>query len=37
MKYMLLIYGNEAGMQSASKEQMGQMMAAYGSYTQAMQ
>ncbi len=36
MKYMLLIYGNEAGMQSATKEQMGQMFAAYGAYTEAM-
>jgi len=37
MKYMLLIYGNEGGMQSATKEQIGQMFAAYGAYTQAMQ
>jgi hypothetical protein len=36
MKYMLLIYGNEAGMQAASKETVGQMMAAYGAYTEAM-
>ncbi len=36
MKYMLMIYGNEAGMASASKEQMGQMFAAYGAYTKAM-
>ena len=36
MKYMLLIYGNEAGMASATKESMGQMFAAYGAYTQAM-
>lgn len=37
MQYMLLIYGNEAGMLSASEEQVGQMMAAYGAYTQALQ
>ena len=36
MKYLLLIYGNEATMQSASKEAAGQMMAAYGAYTDAM-
>ena len=36
MKYMLLIYGNEAGMLSASQEAVGQMMAAYGAYTEAM-
>jgi len=36
MQYMLLIYGNEAGMQSAGKADMEQMMAAYGAYTEAM-
>jgi hypothetical protein len=36
MKYLLLIYGNEAAMQSASKEAAGQMMAAYAAYTEAM-
>jgi hypothetical protein len=36
MKYMLLIYGNEAAAQSASKEAVGQIVAAYGSYTEAM-
>jgi hypothetical protein len=36
MQYMLLIYGNEAGMQSATKAQGEQMMAAYGAYTQAI-
>ena len=36
MKYMLLIYGNEAGMQAASKGDIDQMMAAYGAYTEAM-
>ncbi len=36
MKYMLLIYGNEAGMQAASKTQTEQMMGAYVAYTEAM-
>ena len=36
MKYMLLIYGNEAGFASATKTQVDQMMAAYGAYTEAM-
>jgi hypothetical protein len=36
MQYMLLIYGNEAGMLSASKEVVGRMMAAYAAYTEAM-
>lgn len=36
MQYLLMIYGNEAGMQSATKEQTSQMMAAYGAYTEAM-
>jgi hypothetical protein len=36
MKYLLLIYGNEAGMLAASKETAGQMMAAYGAYTEAI-
>jgi hypothetical protein len=36
MKYMLLIYGNEAGMLNADKKQVDQMMAAYGAYTEAM-
>jgi len=36
MKYILLIYGNEAGMLSASKETAGQMIAAYSAYTEAM-
>ena len=30
MKYLLMIYGSEAGMQAATKEQVGQMVAAYG-------
>ena len=36
MQYLLLIYGNEAGMQSAGKADVEQMMAAYGAYTEAM-
>jgi hypothetical protein len=36
MQYLLLIYGNEAGMQSASKTDMEQMVAAYGAYTEAL-
>ena len=36
MKYLLLIYGNEAAMLSADKKQVEQMMAAYGAYTEAM-
>jgi hypothetical protein len=36
MQYLLLIYGNEAGMQSASKADVEQMVAAYGAYTEAM-
>ena len=36
MKYMLLIYGDEAGILAASKEQAAQMLAAYGAYTEAM-
>src|SRR5882762_6971905 len=36
MQYLLLIYGNEAGMLSASKEATGQMMTAYTAYTEAM-
>lgn len=36
MKYMLLIYGNEAGMATATKADMDQMMGAYLAYTEAM-
>ena len=36
MEYMLLIFGNEAGMKAASKADTEQMMAAYGAYTEAM-
>lgn len=36
MKYMLMIYGDEAGMQAASQAQIDQMMGAYAAYTQEM-
>lgn len=36
MKYMLLIYGDESARQSVTKEQLSQMSAAYGAYTEAM-
>ena len=36
MQYLLLIYGNEAGMLNATKAQGEQMMAAYRAYTEAM-
>ena len=36
MKYMLLIYGNEANMLSASQETATQMTAAYAAYTEAV-
>jgi hypothetical protein len=36
MKYLLLIYANEAAMQAASKADTDQMHAAYGAYTEAM-
>jgi hypothetical protein len=36
MQYLLMIYGNEAGMLAASQEQVGQMSAAYAAYTEAM-
>jgi len=36
MQYMLLIYGDESMRASVTKEQMGQMYAAYGAYTEAM-
>jgi hypothetical protein len=36
MKYILLIYGNEAAMASAPEAAMNEMMAAYGAYSQAM-
>jgi hypothetical protein len=37
MQYLLLIYGNETAMQSASKTDIDQMHAAYGAYTEALQ
>ena len=37
MKYILLIYANEAGLESASKKDIEQMHAAYGAYTEALQ
>jgi hypothetical protein len=37
MQYILMIYGNEAAMQSASQEAVEQMHAAYGAYTGALQ
>ena len=36
MQYMLLIYGDEGARGSATREQMSQMYAAYGAYTEAM-
>jgi len=36
MKYILLIYGNEAAMQAASKEETYRMHAAYMAYAEAM-
>jgi hypothetical protein len=37
MKYMLLIYGNEANAQALSKPDMERMLSAYGAYTEALQ
>lgn len=37
MKYMLLIYRDEATVQSASKSEADRMMAAYAAYTEALQ
>ncbi|RJF87046.1 YciI family protein [Oleomonas cavernae] len=37
MQYMLMIYNNEADFLSASQAQIGETMAAYGAYTQALQ
>jgi len=34
MQYMLLIYGDENGWESLGEEERGQMMQAYGSFTQ---
>jgi len=36
MKYLLLIYANEANMQSRNKSETDQVHAAYGAYTEAM-
>ena len=36
MQYLLMIYGNEAGMQAAPKEAVTQMNAAYAAYSEAM-
>jgi hypothetical protein len=36
MQYLMMIYSNEAAIQSATKEQTGQIMAAYAAYTEAM-
>ena len=36
MQYMLLIYSQEAGEQTATAEQVGQMLAAYGAYSEAL-
>ena len=36
MRYMLLIYNDEAGMMNASKDQIQQTLAAYGAYTEAL-
>jgi hypothetical protein len=36
MKYMLLIYADEATFKNVSQADVGQMMAAYGAYTEAM-
>jgi hypothetical protein len=36
MKYMLLIYADEAALNHLPQEQMGRVMAAYGAYTEAV-
>jgi hypothetical protein len=36
MHYMLLIYGDESGLATATPEQMGQMMGAYQAFTEAL-
>lgn len=36
MQYLLLIYGNEQAMQSATQAEIGQMVAAYGAYTESL-
>jgi len=37
MQYLLMIYGNEAAMQSATETQTAQTIAAYRAYTEALQ
>jgi hypothetical protein len=37
MEYMLLIYSDEQAMQSMPQAQVGEMVGAYGAYTQALQ
>jgi hypothetical protein len=37
MQYMLMIYGDEKAMQTATREDMGAMMGAYAAYTKALQ
>ena len=36
MEYMMLIYGNEAGMQSMTEAEIGQTIGAYNAYTEAL-
>ena len=36
MKYLLLLYANEAQWPNLSQEEMGKVMAAYGAYTEAV-
>ena len=37
MQYMLLIYGDESGWQTIGDEERGQLMQAYGTFTQELQ
>jgi hypothetical protein len=37
MKYMLMIYSNESGFKNTTQADVGQMLAAYGAYAEAMQ
>ena len=36
MQYMVLIYGDESGMQKMTESQAGEMLAAYGAYGEAL-
>lgn len=36
MEYLLMIYGNEQGMQKLTEQEAGQMIGAYGAYTEAL-